>query len=159
LGPQADRVERIARGLDADLREHLVLAVFLERQPVGERLGNRLEGEGLARVADLVDEPVARGNADAEPVRIGARKLGNVVRDPAVREAQETGAQRLQVFEDRGSRQGRSAGHVLGNVFLHKPCPSSVVPVVRIERTTYRLQGGCSTPELNRPRRIISQPG
>jgi hypothetical protein len=28
-----------------------------------------------------------------------------------------------------------------------------VVPVVRIERTTYRLQGGCSTPELNRPRR------
>ena len=25
-----------------------------------------------------------------------------------------------------------------------------VVPVVRIERTTYRLQGGCSAPELNR---------
>ena len=25
-----------------------------------------------------------------------------------------------------------------------------LVPVVRIERTTYRLQGGCSTPELNR---------
>src|SRR5687768_4319174 len=26
----------------------------------------------------------------------------------------------------------------------------ATVPVVRIERTTYRLQGGCSTPELNR---------
>ena len=26
----------------------------------------------------------------------------------------------------------------------------AMVPVVRIERTTYRLQGGCSTPELNR---------
>jgi hypothetical protein len=25
---------------------------------------------------------------------------------------------------------------------LHKPCPSSLVPVVRIERTTYRLPGG-----------------
>jgi hypothetical protein len=25
-----------------------------------------------------------------------------------------------------------------------------LVPVVRIERTTYRLQGGCSTTELNR---------
>ena len=30
---------------------------------------------------------------------------------------------------------------------------NGVVPVVRIERTTYRLQGGCSTPELNRLRR------
>jgi hypothetical protein len=30
-----------------------------------------------------------------------------------------------------------------------------LVPVVRIERTTYRLQGGCSTPELNRQRREL----
>src|SRR5262245_24323675 len=30
--------------------------------------------------------------------------------------------------------------------------PVDLVPGVRIERTTYRLQGGCSTPELNRPR-------
>src|SRR5687768_8537540 len=29
----------------------------------------------------------------------------------------------------------------------------TVVPDVRIERTTYRLQGGCSTTELNRQRK------
>jgi len=34
--------------------------------------------------------------------------------------------------------------------FLSELASERVVPVVRIERTTYRLQGGCSTPELNR---------
>src|SRR4051812_12581009 len=32
------------------------------------------------------------------------------------------------------------------------------MPAVRIELTTYRLQGGCSTAELSRPRSVIAQP-
>jgi hypothetical protein len=34
-----------------------------------------------------------------------------------------------------------------------------LVPAVRIELTTYRLQGGCSTAELSRPPTVIAEPG
>jgi hypothetical protein len=33
------------------------------------------------------------------------------------------------------------------------------VPAVRIELTTYRLQGGCSTAELSRLQTVIAEPG
>ena len=76
LGLQADRIERVARRLDADFREHRVLAVLLQREPVGQRLGDRLDGERLARIADLVDEAVMRGDADAEAIGLDARSSG-----------------------------------------------------------------------------------
>jgi hypothetical protein len=48
---------------------------------------------------------------------------------------------RVPWFEhSRGARRADARGKSAGKM----------VPVVRIERTTYRLQGGCSTPELNR---------
>src|ERR1044071_8027944 len=34
----------------------------------------------------------------------------------------------------------------------------NLVPAVRIELTTYRLQCGCSTAELSRPRTVIAEP-
>jgi hypothetical protein len=33
------------------------------------------------------------------------------------------------------------------------------MPAVRIELTTYRLQGGCSTAELSRLQTVIAEPG
>src|SRR4051794_8649971 len=35
---------------------------------------------------------------------------------------------------------------------------ATLVPAVRIELTTYRLQGVCSTAELCRPRTVIAEP-
>ena len=93
LGLQADRVECVARGLDADFREHGVLAVLLQREPVGQRLGDGLDRERLAGIADFVDESVMRGDADAEPVGVGARELRDVVGDVSVRKVPKTGVQ------------------------------------------------------------------
>jgi hypothetical protein len=67
---QADGIEGLARGLDTDAFQHAGLALVFQRQAVGQRLGDRLDGEGLARVADLVDMARRGGDADAEPVRV-----------------------------------------------------------------------------------------
>jgi hypothetical protein len=75
---EADRVERIAAGLDPDLFEDALGAAVLEREPVRERLRDRLDRELLARVADLVEPAVGRGEADAEPLRIRLAELRDV---------------------------------------------------------------------------------
>jgi hypothetical protein len=67
-----------------------------------------MDGKGLAGVADFIDEPVPSGDADAEPGRVGMRKLGNVVRDPTLRKVEKAGAQRLEVVEDRRGGHGGS---------------------------------------------------
>ena len=100
LGRQADRVERLAGGLDADLREHAVLGVVLECEAVGERLRHRLDREGLPRVAHLVDVAIAGGDADAEPLRIGPRELGDVVGDRAVAQFTEAVVEGGEVILD-----------------------------------------------------------
>ncbi len=51
-------------------------AVVLERQAVDERLGDRLDGEGAAGVADLVDVAVGGDHGDAEPVRVDLGQFG-----------------------------------------------------------------------------------
>ena len=48
-----DRVECLARRLDADLFEHRFAAVIFERQPEHERLRHRLNAERLLVVADV----------------------------------------------------------------------------------------------------------
>ena len=85
-----DRVERVARRLDADPLQHRVAALVLERHAEHERLRDRLDGEREVGVAHLVDVAVGGDHADAEPVRVGAPELGDVGRHRALRRAPGT---------------------------------------------------------------------
>ena len=57
----------------------MFLAAVLEREAVGEGFGYRLDGELLARVADLVKVSVTGGDADAEPVGIRLGEFRDVI--------------------------------------------------------------------------------
>ncbi len=57
LGLEPDRVERLAARLDADALEDLIRAEVVERERVDERLGDRLDRELDAAVADAVAWP------------------------------------------------------------------------------------------------------
>ena len=61
-----DRVERFAGRLDADMPQHVLAAIMLERVAVHERLRDRLDGEEVVGVAGGVDLAVDRGERDAE---------------------------------------------------------------------------------------------
>ena len=97
MGPQADRIEGLAGRLDADFREHGGLAGILQRKPIGERLGHRLQRERLPRVAHLVDVAVASGDADAEPFGIDLRKFRYVVGDLAVSDVAQPRVKRDEI--------------------------------------------------------------
>ena len=74
-----DRVEGFAGGLDADMFQHRLAAMVLERIAVHEGLRHRLDGEGDLGIADGVDLPVDGGDGDAEQVGIDLAELGDVV--------------------------------------------------------------------------------
>ena len=63
---QADLVERLAARLDADAGAHRLGPQPLQRDAVGQRLGDRLDRERHARVAGLVDAAVDRHEAHAQ---------------------------------------------------------------------------------------------
>jgi hypothetical protein len=109
-GLQADGVEGLAGGLDAHLGQHRVEPAVLQREPVGDGLGDGLHRKRPARFADLVDMPVHGGQRDAEPRRVGAGQLRDVVREGAVGERRQ---RRVQVFQvvlqrRRGERTGQA---------------------------------------------------
>src|SRR5262249_15481076 len=95
---EADRVEGVTARLDPDLRQHRRAAVVFEGQPVRQRLRDRLDGEGLAGVTDLVDVAVGRREADRGPIRIRLAGPADVVRDLA---AAEVAVPRVQTLEVR----------------------------------------------------------
>ena len=145
LGLEADRVEGVAGRLDPDPAEHRGLTSIIQREPVGERLGHRLDREGVARIADLVHVPVARGDADAEPVRFDARKLRDVVGDLTVRECLVAGANGFQVFENwRGKHCGaprRTAAFTLQDWCpRQEPATSTLEPAPATPGRTLRCQ-------------------
>ena len=74
-----DGVERLSRGLDADMGEHRVAAIALQRVAVHEGLGDGLDGEGAIGVPHRVDLAVDGGEGDAEGGRIGLAELGDVI--------------------------------------------------------------------------------
>ena len=79
-----DRVESVAARLDPDPCPHRVDAEQLESPAVGERLGERLQGELAGVVADSRHFAVRRAHSDREELRIDLGELGNVGRDLAV---------------------------------------------------------------------------
>ena len=90
LGLQADRIESVTRGFNADFCQHRRFAVLLQCQSIGQRLGHRLDGEVAASIADLVDITIVGGNADAEFICIDIREFGNVISDRAAAEISVT---------------------------------------------------------------------
>jgi hypothetical protein len=83
VGIEADRVEGVAGRLDADRTFHPFGAERIQRQREYERFRHRLDREGDAAIADLIDMAVDGGEADAEMRRIGLAQFRNVVGDVA----------------------------------------------------------------------------
>ena len=83
VGIEPDRIEGIARRLDADFALDPCRPQRIQRQREHEGFGYRLDREGNAAVADLIDVPVERCEADAEMIGVGLAELGDVVGDGA----------------------------------------------------------------------------
>jgi hypothetical protein len=79
-----DGVEGVAARLDADLLQHLRGSVILEREPIDERLRDRLDREDVVRVAHLVHVPIGSRQRDPESSRIGVRERGDVGGDTTI---------------------------------------------------------------------------
>ena len=80
---EADRIERLAAGLDADRSGYALLTHQVQRKRKHEGLRDRLNGERHGAIADLVDVAVDGDETDAEMRGIGALQLGNVIGDRA----------------------------------------------------------------------------
>src|SRR5450432_2232562 len=91
--------------------------MLLQRQPVGERLGNRLQGEMLAGIANLIDKSVMRGDANAESIGINIRKLWDVVGNDTFDKRLKPCTKRLEVVLD-----GRRGHGVLSKWKLRGLC-------------------------------------
>jgi hypothetical protein len=88
---------------NADATPDDVLAETLERDPVVERLGHRLDAEREPRVSRLVHGAVDGREADAEERRIDSRELGDVGRDVS---GLDVRVPREQTLEVRGDGRG-----------------------------------------------------
>ncbi len=100
-GVEADGVECVAGGLDADLGEDFRAAMVREGEAIDEGLRDGLDGELVPRVAHLIDAAIGGDDADAEPLRIRFGQLGDVGGDLAVGDGGEFPEQFLQLIVDR----------------------------------------------------------
>ena len=124
-GREADRVERVARRLHADLVRDGRAPAVGERQAVGERLGHRLDRERHAGVADLVEVTVGRREADPEGVRIGVGQRRDVVGDRAVAHARVLRVQALEVVLHGGPSHDGGQPSVTCRIASRCSCASS----------------------------------
>ena len=77
---ERDRVERVAGRSDADLGEHGVTSVRLEREAVQQQFGHRLNGEVVVGITNREFDAVDGHRGDGELVGIDLRELGDVRR-------------------------------------------------------------------------------
>ena len=93
--------------------------MVLEREAVGERLGDRLDRELLVDVTDLVRVPTDRDHADRERVGIGHPELRDVGGDVAVAQVATLGMELLEVGQHRGRHVTESCAQIVLGVHLH----------------------------------------
>ena len=98
---QADGVERLPTGFGADVVVDRVDPVLFHRDGVDERFGDRLHREGPLDVAGHITAPVSADRRDPEDVRVGVGQFGDVVRDPAIGQWADLGADPLEHGVDR----------------------------------------------------------
>ena len=110
LRMEADGVEGVAAGLDAHLACHGHRAVVVQRKPVDEGLGDRLDREQMPGVADLVDVAVDRGHAEAELFRVGLGQFRNIGRDVALLALAMPLVQLVEETEHRRHGDGSGGG-------------------------------------------------
>ncbi len=75
-----DGVERIAARLNSDAFEDGVAADQFECETIDESFGDRLDGEGIISVADLMQRAIDSRDGNTEAVRIDSGQFGNVIR-------------------------------------------------------------------------------
>ena len=105
-----DRVERFAGRLDADMLQHVLAPVMLERVAVHEGLRHRLDGEEVVGVADGVDLAVDGGDGDAEVAGSALPSSRDVVGDLA---ANHPRYPLMQIDEEIVDRSRRSRACIL----------------------------------------------
>ena len=110
---EGDRVEGIARRLDADAPQHLRMAPILECQAIDDGLGDRLDGEAGLLVAGVVAEAVRGHERDREPARVRRGQLGDVAGEVAVGEVHVAGVQFVEQPLDRVAVHGVEPGGVV----------------------------------------------
>jgi hypothetical protein len=98
---QRHRIEAVARRLDPDLGEDGVAPMLLQRVAVDEGLGDRLDGEGMIRIANRMDRAVHGGDGDAEQGGIGLGEFGNIAGGGTVRQRGEGGVETGEEIVDR----------------------------------------------------------
>jgi hypothetical protein len=79
VAENAHQVLILGGGLDADMFQHRLAAMVLQRIAVHGRASTPTGGEGDLGIADGVDLPVDSGDGDAEQVGIGLDEFGDVV--------------------------------------------------------------------------------
>ena len=77
---KADGIEGVARRLYPDALQGFIAAIVFQSEAIDEGLGDGLDGEFLVRVTNFVNGTVGRDETDAEQIRIGFGKLGNIGR-------------------------------------------------------------------------------
>jgi len=102
FGLQADGIEGFAGGLDVDLLHHLLHALVLEGDAVGERLGYGLDGERVAGLSRLVDVAVHGDHRDTEAVRVDFGQFRDVVRDCTLAQCLKLLVELVEVVLERG---------------------------------------------------------
>ena len=91
-----DAVERVPCRLDADATHHRLPTPILQRERVGEGLGERLDGEGLLVITHAEHLALDRDDRDTEPIAVRLRELGDVVSDPSFVARGVTGVEAAQ---------------------------------------------------------------
>ena len=113
VGIEPDRIEGVAGRFDADGALDPRSTQRIQRQREHEGFGHRLDREGNAGIAGLVDVAVEGGEADAEMGRVGLAEFRNVVGDGAagfLRKIRMATVEEPQQRRFRGSPGGRRGG-------------------------------------------------
>lgn len=112
-----DLVERLTGGLDTDLGVDRVLADQVQRQRIGERLGDGLDGEFHCRVAGFVDVPIRRRQAQPKAFRVDGGQFGDIARQSAIAQFDLLGTNPVQVVLYQ-------LGH--GSQSIREPAPTTM---------------------------------
>jgi hypothetical protein len=122
-----DRVERLASGLDADMLQHHLAAIVLQRVAIHEGFRYRLDGEGAVGVAYRIDLSIDSDDGNAEQGRIGLAEFGDIVGGFSVCQRRGVLIELRQIVFDRCKRRRGLVAHRSNGIHLVQ-CQPQVQP-------------------------------